>query len=445
MKRTNHYISWLLCLALLFSACEKIEPDFFEGEYNGAYFDYQNEEEFKKTLNFGEYIIGNPDTLPVILKVKLLGYLTEESRTLSIRTGEVKGYGMAEIIIPNVTFANNEYQKDVEIKVIRPEVEDSTVAVRIYLDGEGDLGSGVVGKEEYTLYVKDVHEAPSMWTHLQKYLGEWDREKHAFFATLMNDNYYYNALYSNQAEYDENMYLNGLAVNTLLAEEPTAPITISVPILEATEHVVYNKPYFWDKYEEYIGLFSSKKFCRITRDDCNAVNTKEIISAYENSIEILKENKMSYNKEDVLTMLDEYYTYPQLGYTIDKYTEKMWVQIYFSNTYVNDSYNYLRKPYWWEDPDQLGTAEIVTEYFGEYSNKKYQIMLKAMINAEGEENFNAASILPFKIEGDKWNWDETVNGRARLIECYKTIKAYNEGLSSKNRVEIPEVSEDKLQ
>ena len=89
MKRENHYIACLLGLALLFTACERIEPDFFDENYNGAYFDYQHSTEFKRTLNFGEYVIGEPDTIPVTLKVKLLGYLKEEARSLSIKTKEL--------------------------------------------------------------------------------------------------------------------------------------------------------------------------------------------------------------------------------------------------------------------------------------------------------------------------------------------------------------------
>ena len=97
MKRENHYIVWLIGLALTFTACEKIEPDFFDEDYNGAYFDYQYSADFEKTLNFGEYVVGSPQTVPVVLNVKLLGYLSDDARSLSIKKKEVEGYALADI------------------------------------------------------------------------------------------------------------------------------------------------------------------------------------------------------------------------------------------------------------------------------------------------------------------------------------------------------------
>ena len=425
MKRENHYIALLLALTLFFTACDKIEPEFFDEDYNGAYFDYQYAADFEKTLNFGEYIVGNPQEIPVILNIKLLGYLQDETRSLSIKTKEVEGYELAEVIIPEVTFENKEYQKGVEILVKRPKVEDEVFAVCIYLDGKGDLGAGIDGKEEYIIYAKEVHEKPSIWTGLiQTYLGEWNREKHAFLANLMNDDYYYNALYdtkTSQVKSNETIRLNELAVNTLLSQEPEEPITLNFPILGESERANYNEPYFWDK--EIIGHFNLSKFDLLIRKTGNKNNTAEVFDAYEKAIKETADVIKDYNKEAVLEMLDEYYNYPKLGYTIDQYKEHFWVKIFKPVPYTSNTKSYLRIPYWWEDPDNLGTAEIVKKYFGEYSDKKYQFMIKAIIDLDGEENLNVASILPFAIdtENNTYKWDETVGGEARFKECYKTI------------------------
>ena len=48
-----------------------------------------------------------------------------------------------------------------------------------------------------------------------------------------------------------------------------------------------------------------------------------------------------------------------------------------------------------------GTGEIVKKYFGEYNDEKYQFMLKTMAKEDGEENFIAASILPFAYDSAK--------------------------------------------
>lgn len=444
MKIQNHYIAWFLGLTLFFTSCEKIEPDFFNENYNGAYFDYQYSSEFEKTLNFGEYIVGNPLSIPVTLNIKLLGYLSENPRSLSIKTKEVEGYALADIVMPKVTFENKEYQKDIEIIVNRPEVEDSVFAVCIYLDGEGDLGAGIAGKDEFTIYVKEVHEKPNIWSgQVQTILGNWDREKHAFLANLTNDDYYYNALYDtelSQHKYSEIISLNELTINTLLAEEPSEPIIVNFPILKADEYANYNEPYFWDNYKEYLGLYNPGKFCRFTHL-INAANTVDIISAYENASEQMAEKKDAYHKEDVLTMLNEYYNYPKLGYTIDQYKELIWVKMSKSINYLTKEV-YLRIPYWWEDPDNLGTSEILKKYFGEYDDKKYQFMIYTMIDADGADNFVAASILPFAIKDNGYTWDETAGGEARLKECYKKIKDANDSRPDDLKFDIPEVEVD---
>lgn len=448
MKSKKHYIAYLLGITLLFNACEKIEPEFFDEEYNGAYFDYQYAADFETTLNFGEYVIGNPDNVPLTLNIKLLGYLTDEARSLSIKTKEVEGYELANITVPEVVFKDREYQKNIEVIVKRPEQEDLTYAICLYLDGEGDLGTGIAGKNEFTIYVKEVHEKPNVWWgQIQTYIGDWDREKHAFLANLMNNDYYYNALYNTeqgQHKYNEIIALNELAVSTLLAEEPETPIAINFPILKETEYAEYEKPYFWDKYQEYLGLYRSEKFCRFAHL-INAANTADIIAGYEteNALEMMEKYKVTYHKEDVLAMLNAYYNYAISGYTIDKYKELFWVEIQNNTDYVTKGV-YLKCPYWWEDPDNLGTAEIVKRYFGEYDDKKYQFMLKTIMAEDGNENFVAATILPFArdIQTNSYIWDETAGGEERIKECYRLIKAKNDKRPANLRFEIPEVELD---
>ncbi|MBQ2289931.1 MAG: DUF4843 domain-containing protein [Bacteroidaceae bacterium] len=450
MKRKNQYTAWLLALAIAFTACDTIEPDFFDENYNGAYFDYQNASDYETTLNFAEYIVGNPQVKNVALNIKLLGYLTDETRNLSIKTKSVEGYELAKVTIPDVTFGNEEYQKEIEVIVERPEAEDITYAVCIYLDGEGDLGTGIAGKNEYTIYVKESHEKPTIWDgQIPKYLGNWKRETHAFLANLTNNDYYYNdfKVTENVLNWAFIENLNILAVNSILAEDSQDHIAINIPILDPEDLTYntagYNKPYFWDKYKEYLGFYSSSRFYKFTRLVNNA-NTENIAQAYENAGEMMEKYKTDFNKEDVLRMLNEYYTYPKLGYTIDQYKEHLWVKVYKNIDYINKGI-YLRIPYWWEDPDNLGTAEVVKRYFGEYDDKKYQFMLKTIIDLDGgADNFNPASILPFTFdaENNSYGWDETVGGEERLKECYRAIKKANDSKPEFLRVDIPDVKLD---
>ena len=104
-----------MCLAWTWVSCEKYEPDLFEESANGAYFDYEYAADFNKTLNFGEYIVGDPDTVSITLKVKLLGYLEGESRTLAIKTKEIEGYELADVKIDEVVFANKAYEQMIQV------------------------------------------------------------------------------------------------------------------------------------------------------------------------------------------------------------------------------------------------------------------------------------------------------------------------------------------
>ena len=449
MKKSIHYIVCMFSLAVLMTACEYREPDLFDEDANGAYFDYEYAADFNKTVNFSEYIVGSPDTVSVTLKIKLLGYLLEEERVLSVKTKDVAGYEPAGVTIGKVVFADNEYEKDIEVKVCRPEVEDTVYAVCIYLDGEGDLGTGIAGKNEYTIYVKESHEKPTIWAgQIPSYFGNWKRETHAFLANLTNNDYYYNDFKVNENvlnwAFIEN--LNILAVNSILAEDSQDHIAVNIPILDPEDFTYntagYNKPYFWDNYKEYLGLYSSSRFYKFTRLVNNA-NTENIAQAYENAGEMMEKYKTDFNKEDVLRMLNEYYTYPKLGYTIDQYKEHLWVKVYKNINYINKGV-YLRIPYWWEDPDNLGTAEVVKKYFGEYDDKKYQFMLYTMMDKDGADDFNPASILPFTIdtENNSYGWDETVGGEERLKECYKAIKEANDRRPASLRVDIPNVELD---
>ena len=442
-------IVWLLFFAITVASCEKVEPDYFDESANGAYFDYEYAADFNKTLNFGDYIVGNPDTVTTTLKVKLLGYLFDEERTLAVKTKEVEGYLPAGVAIDEVVFSNKEYEKEIEIKVKRPEIEGETYAVCIYLDGSGDIGAGVTGKTEVFLYVTESYEKPSVWySHVETYLGAWSREKHIFLAQHTGNNQFYTTLYDSNTGlhvFDSIISLNVSSVNALLANEPQEPIEVDIPILKETDYPDYTVPYFWSECEEYLGIFLASKFCRFTTM-LGGSNTRDIAALFASdaAMQKMEEEKDNFHRMDVLEMLNEYYRYAMMDYPISEYKNLFWVEL--KN---NVNYN-VRIPFWWEDPNGLGTAEIVKKYFGEYSDDKYQFMLKTVMKEDGTENFIAASILPFRYdkELDAFGWDESLlgvkqlSGEERLKECYRMIKAANDKRPDSRKFDIPDVDVD---
>ena len=448
MKKSIHYILGLLVIAVVLTACEGREPDLFDEDSNGAYFDYEYSKDFEKTLNFSDYIVGDPDTVSVTLKVKLLGYLMDEARTLSVKTKDVVGYEPAEVTIGEVVFANKEYEKQIEVKVKRPAVEDVMYAVCIYLDGSGDIGTGIDGKNEINLFVTESYAKPSMWySHMDTYLGEWSKEKHIYLANHTGNDKFYAGLYDSNTEmhdFDAILALNVSAVNALLAAEPQEEIDVELPILKETDYPAYTEPYFWSEYE-LLGMFRANKFCRFTTM-LGGATTKDIVSLFasEEAKAKMEEEADNFHKDDVLYMLNEYYNYALTGQPISEYKNLCWVK-------MDATVNYkVRIPYWWEDPNGLGTADIVKKYFGEYSDDKYKFMLVTMLGADGADEFITESILPFvyDVERAAYAWDNSpfgtkqLAGEERLKECYRIIKAANDKRPPSRRFDIPTVALD---
>ena len=453
MKKNISLAIKLMCLTFVLAACEKRDPELFDEGANGAYFDYAYSSDYDQEINFSDHIVGAPDTVTLTLKVKLLGYLMTEARTLAVKTDTIEGYPRANVIIPEVVFVNKEYEKDVEVLVVRPEEEDLFYGVRIYLDGSGDIGTAIKDKSEVNLYVTESYAQPVVWySHVDNMLGSWSKEKQIFLARHTGDNHFYEKLYDasrGMLDYDSIKALNVNAVNALLASSDSVDgmvkdslaMAVALPILPETEYPDYAEPYFWADYAEYLGFFRANKFCRFTTM-LGGSNTRDIAALYasEEGQQKMAEEKITFHKLDVLEMLNGYYTYAKQGLSIAEYDMTCWVELGTTN------YD-MRIPYWWEDPTGLGTAEIVKTYFGEYKDDKYQFMLKEMANADGAENFIAASVFPFVYDAKNatYGWDPTplgkngLVGEERLKECYSIIKAANDKRPASRKFDIPEV------
>lgn len=434
-------------MAVTFTACESNEPELFDKDANGAYFDYEYAADFDRMLNFSDHIVGAPDTVSLTLKVKLLGYLMDERRTLSVKTKDIEGYLPAEVTVGEAVFAGKEYEKEIEIKVKRPMLEDSLYATCIYLDGSGDIGTGIAGKNEINLYVTESYAQPSVWySHVDTYLGSWSKEKHIFLANHTGNSHFYSSLYDNNSSmhlFDSILALNVSAVNALLESEPAGETAVDFPILKETDFPNYREPYFWSDYEEYLGVFRAGKFCRfISMLGGSGTKDAAALFASDEAAEEMKANAAGFHKDDVLYMLNQYYSYAMTDCPIAEYKSLFWVE-------MKNSVNYkVRIPYWWEDPNGLGTAEIAKKYFGEYKDDKYQFMLKTIMKEDGASEFVAASILPFRYdkESGSFTWDNSpfgtkqLSGEERLKECYRLIKAANDKRPESRKFDIPDVA-----
>ena len=431
----NSYIHYLaiLSLALFLAACNKIEPDFFDKDYNGAYFDYNNSAEFHYNLNFSDHTSGMPDEVIVPVNIKLLGYLEEKKRSVSIITKEVEGYDLPEpgmVTIPEVFFANKEHKKEIEVRVKRPQVENATYAICLHLDGKGDLGSGINGKEDFYIYITETYEKPELWAGVLEtsYIGQWSKEKQIYISNLTGDDEFLKKLYSRITEdskvydYEAATRLNVQIFNEFFTEESTEPVTLSFPILSKNDNPQYNEPYFWNIYSDYQCKYTTERFFEINSSFGKVLNTTNIEENYsaEKNIKNVKNKKKEFHIEDVSEMLEKYYSYAASGYPIQEYKDSCWIEMIVNNI---NNYNVIQ-PYWWEDPDSLGSAELVEKYYGEYSEDKYKFMIMSMIGNDGSENFVAAKMFPFirNLETNTFEWDSSIGGEDCIKGCYDIIK-----------------------
>ena len=245
--------------------------------------------------------------------------------------------------------------------------------------------------------------------------------------------------------FDSILALNVSAVNALLASEPAEPVEVDLPILKETDYPDYVQPYFWNGYEELLGVFRANKFCRFV-NMLGGSDTRDVAALFatDAASQAMETEAAGFHKDDVLYMLNVYYNNAMSGTPISEFRNLFWVE-------MKNNVNYtMRIPFWWEDPQELGTAAVVKKYFGEYKDDKYQFMLKTMLKEDGAGEFIAASILPFVYDAanNTFAWDEStfgtrqLSGEERLKECYRIIKAANDKRPESRRYDIPDVELD---
>lgn len=426
----------LLAMSLFVVACDKQQPDFFDASANGVYFDYASSSELQQSINFADYILGNPTSLPVSVRLKILGYIDGDNRKAYVKTRPVDGYPEAMVVIPDIDFSDGEYLKNIEIAVERPAERDVEYAVCIYIDDEvpGSLGAGIEGRNEFTIFVKEQYTQPIGWSDTDwavGYLGSWTPDKHIFFVNLLNNNDF--AL--NGTLYDWGMLVqyNTLAVEEirrLNQENPSEPVAIEIPFNSDCQ---YSKPYYWQQlHDKYIGEYSASVFSTLASAvGANTTNEAELLSGNE-------ERLISLNKMAVKTMMQNYNMYySSWSMSSTQFKQNCWFPMFDTIEYE------LVQPDCWSDFG-VGAGVKVKAYYGEYSDEKYSFMIKAWLkkqNAEGKD-FVLWQMFPLIIDWSIFDaaWDEAAGGEEAIKECYKVFKAhYDEAPAGTYNFTFPEL------
>lgn len=406
MKRKCLYILLFLLTGSWLASCEKSEPPFYDANSNGAYFDY-DKEKLDTIINFADYILEDPKEITVKIKIKLLGYVEDFDRTLVLKAIAMENYPQAQVTCPEVVFKAGEYKKEIEIKVGRPETQDTRYGMTLSVDEErSDIGIGAEGFENFNVYVEDSYQTPAGWEYnAGMFFGEFSAEKHIFIVKVTKDEDY---AYNNNpwGVYPDYQ----LAVIDSIREHnqahPNEPLNIAIPFISGGPE--YPKPYYWtEKHDKYLGTYSSSSFISL----CNSIgadtsNEKELFNGEE-------ENLKGLHKKAIVAMMKSFNNYFNWGMSFDNFRNE---QI----PMLKDMDYDVVTPIWW-----TACSSMITPYYGDYSEAKYKFMIKTLLNAKGDKFF-----LPemFPIYQD-WNsdtgfaWDTLLGGEAGIKECYKLFYA----------------------
>ena len=406
MKRNCLYILLFLLTGSWLASCEKSEPPFYDANSNGAYFDY-DKEKLDTIINFADYILEDPKEITVKIKIKLLGYVEDFDRTLVLKAIAMENYPQAQVTCPEVVFKAGEYKKEIEIKVGRPETQDTRYGMTLSVDEErSDIGIGAEGFENFNVYVEDSYQTPAGWEYnAGMFFGEFSAEKHIFIVKVTKDEDY---AYNNNpwGVYPDYQ----LAVIDSIREHnqahPNEPLNIAIPFISGGPE--YPKPYYWtEKHDKYLGTYSSSSFISL----CNSIgadtsNEKELFNGEE-------ENLKGLHKKAIVAMMKSFNNYFNRGMSFDNFRNE---QI----PMLKDMDYDVVTPIWW-----TACSSMITPYYGDYSEAKYKFMIKTLLNAKGDKFF-----LPemFPIYQD-WNsdtgfaWDTLLGGEAGIKECYKLFYA----------------------
>lgn len=418
MKINKITTAILLLTAALLPSCDKQEPDLFSEQNNGIYFDYDNAADFSTGINFADRVLGNPSSLPVEIRTKLLGHITEDSRKAVLRSRPVEGYPEAQVILPDVEFTSGEYQKNIRIEVLRPAERDTEYAICLYFDATepGTIGEGIAGRTEFTLYVRESYTRPAGWGDSDwavSYLGKWSPDKHIFFVNLLQDNNYA----ADGAMYDwaKLMNYNMLAVEELRRlqqQNPDEAVTIDIPF---NSDCTYAKPYYWGtQHDKYLGEYSAATFASLAAAvEANTANEVELLGSEERLTDL--------NRMAVLTMMRNYNMYySSWALSSSQFQKNCWYPMLRGIEYE------VVQPDCWTSWG-IGAGQKPTKYYGEYSDDKYRFMIDAWLahqEAHGRQ-FMLWQLFPLIIDWGLFDaaWDSAAGGEEAIKECYRVIKA----------------------
>lgn len=394
---------------ILLGACSQEEVQVYSSENNGVYFDYNSTSELSTSINFGQYVLGNPQTLPLTLNLKVMGLTADGNRKVYLKTKALEGSPLLNVECPEVVFTPDTIEKTVTVQVERPAELDSTYAAVVYIDSTSETGVGVKGYQEFVIFAKESYSKPNNWTQygmFQMYLGNWSVDKHIFLVNLTKNNNYFA-----REDYYSIVEWNTAAVDSLRLWQqahPTETPTVDIPFINEQDFI-YSKPWYWTaQFDKYLGNYRSGSFVAI----CNAlgVTTSNEYQTFNTDEAGLK----SINKVAVAGMMRQYNQYYYDGWR----QGSTYKGYYYVPMFADIAYN-LVEPAPWSDSD--GGADLIKQYYGEYSPEKYAFMIKVWLEYQGSK-FVLNQMFPVMNQWGWVAWDSSLGGEPAIKACNKLFR-----------------------
>ncbi len=372
MKFANLYVAIaFLAMTSLLAACDKENPTLFDDAGNGVYFDYDSKDDMMTDCNFGDYYLENPMELSFTVKIRLLGYLGDHARAITLKAKPVEGYPEVEFVsLPEITFEAGEYEKEVVLTVARPAEEGVQHASCLYIDSS--IGTGLEGFEEFIVYSGIIYKEPENWANVKKYFGEWSKDKHFYLIEHYGANDYVKL----GSAVLESGYID--LYKKLLAMGDKTELEIPVCYLR---DYVYPKPAYWGELQEkyiclwddaYGGLqYKTRPYARIASE--LGLTTKTVEAFFNRSDEA---GMKVVNKVAVEIMQEVYNT---LYLNADPmYTEmNNFVSDYYVELSPDVEYDVIQPACWTADLEPQAN-EMLSKYYGEYNPDKLKFMMKTL-------------------------------------------------------------------
>ena len=415
MKKLFNYILASTTACMLFMACTQEEVDVFAPGNDGAYFKPNSSGSMDTTVNFANHLLDETPEVSIPVDVSILGYVNGVgTRRAVIKTKPVEGYDLADVKVDELVFEDGEYQKSVNVRVTPPDTIGKVFAVCLYLDSEdpaSQLGMGINGRSEFTIYVTESYTRPSNWnSNFSMYLGAWSVEKHKFMVHVLHDDQYTQS--NNWGEYEN---FNILAVDSIRKynqAHPDEPLSFGIPFVEYCNYD--DAPYYWGpQQEKYFGTYTSKHFISLTKA-LNVTTQNEMGLIGTNDEGILSES----NRQAVRGMMEQYNEYYSWYYlSATDYEDFINVPIL-----ANVDYDVVKPKMWSEEP----SATIVRNFYGDYSPEKYKFILKTLSATLGSD-FTLARLFPMDIFYDNDGqlnvaWNSKLDGENLMNQYHNIVK-----------------------